>query len=164
MQKKILMLVIILASGSSVFAQEKTYASPDKRLRGILIPVENKGSAAYESRLEIRTAGGRVLRWRSFASPDHNHGEGVARAEWSADGQFFIFNTISSGGHQPWHIATYFYSRRKNKFYSLDRFIGPITSDFKLAAQNTVMTTRFNFNRNEEKEPVLMSLQSLRAK
>ena len=144
-------MVVILASGVSVLAQNKTYESPDKNLRSVVIPVGMKGYAAYESRVEIRTFGGRVLRWRSFASPDHSHGEGVGHAEWSADGQFFIFNTSSSGGHQPWHVATYFYGRRENKFYSLDALIGSITSDFKLAAQDTLVITRFNFNKNERK-------------
>ncbi|MFN2454463.1 MAG: hypothetical protein ABR577_09605 [Pyrinomonadaceae bacterium] len=163
MLKKIPTIVILLASSISVLAQTKIHPSPDKSLRAVIIPVGNKGYESEESRVEIRTPYRKVLRWRSFASPDGQHGGGVHHAEWSLDGQFFIFNVFSSGGHQPWHVATYFYIRRNNKFYSLDAFIGPITSDFKLQGRNTVVATRFNFDRNEEKEPVKVRLQNLRA-
>jgi hypothetical protein len=77
MLRNLLMMVVILASGISVLGQNKTYESPDKSLRVVLIPVRMKGYAADESRVEIRTLGGRVLRWRSFASRDHNHGEEI---------------------------------------------------------------------------------------
>ena len=163
MSKKLLLIVVMLAGGIPALSQGKSYGSPDKSLSAVIIPVGMKGYETYESRVEIRTSAGRLLRWRSFASPGHNHGEGVGHVQWSADGQFFVFNTFSSGGHQPWHTATYFYSRRANKFYSLDAFVGSITSDFNLEDLSTVVTTRFNFDKNEEKEPVRVRLAKLRA-
>jgi len=86
---------------------------------------------------------------------------GVIHTEWTVDGRFFVFNTESSGGHQPWHLATYFYSRGENKFYSLDDFVGPVTSDFILEGRNSVKTTRLNFKANNEKEPVTVKLSKL---
>src|SRR6266446_5664173 len=101
----------MILCNASVPPQSRTYDSPDKRLRVIVIAVGQRGYKWYESRVEIRTSNGTVLRYRSFSSIDGEHGKGVGRAEWSTDGQFFVFNTSSSGGHQPWHIPTYFYSR-----------------------------------------------------
>ncbi len=163
MLKKILAILFLSATGISALAQNKIHESPDKSLRAVIVPVGNKGYESEESRVEIRTSHGRLLRWRNFASSDGQHGGGVDHAEWSSDGQFFIFNVSSSGGHQPWHVATYFYSRRSNKIYSLDAFVGSITSDFKLEERNTVVTTRFNFDKMEEKEFVKVRLQNLRA-
>lgn len=164
MKIKLLTVIVILANCLSAFAQKETYNSPDKKIRALIIPVGEKGYENYESRVEIRTSRGKLLRMRSFASYDRNHGEGVSHAEWSMDGQFFIFNTFSSGGHQPWHVTTYFYSRRSNRFYSLDAFIGSITSDFTLEGRNTIVTTRFNFKKNHDKEKVKVQLQNLRVR
>jgi hypothetical protein len=157
-------IVLLLASGLPVFAQNRIYPSPDQRLRAVIIPVGRKGFEALESRIEIRDAGGRLLRWRSFASADGEHGRVLRRAEWTADGQFFVFNADSSGGHQPWNLPIFFYSRSENRFYSLDGSAGPITSDFSLDGRNTVVTTRFNFEKNEGKEAIRVRLQSLRGR
>jgi len=151
MPTKLLSIVLLLLSGISVLAQRTIYESPDRSRKVVIIPVGIKGYETYESRVEVRTSGRRLLQLRSFASRDHNHGEGVGHAEWTSDGQFFVFNTFSSGGHQPWHVATYFYSLRKKKFYSLDRFIGPISSDFRLEGSNTVVITRLQSDKGDGK-------------
>ena len=131
----------ILLMVACAFAQPKSIASPNKRTRAVIIPVGAKGYEASESRVEIRSASGRLLRRKSFQSHDHNHGEGVAHAEWTADGRIFVFNTNSSGGHQPWHWFTYIYSIRTNRFYNLDSTVGAVTSDFTLS-DDTLLTTR----------------------
>lgn len=161
MLNRIVMIAVILTSGVSVFAQNQTYPSPNKELQALIIPVGARGYEAYESRVEIRARSGRLLRRRSFVSRDHNHGEGVGHAEWTLDGRFFVFNTNSSGGHQPWHVATYFYSVRSNKLYSLDALVGPVTSDFKVDAANTLLTTRLNI-KDDEKKPVRTRLDNWR--
>ena len=155
-------LVLLLVSSMTVLAQSTIYESPDKSLKAIIIPAGMKGYETYESRIEVHTSGGRLLRRRSFASSDQNHGEGVGHAEWSSDGQFFVFNTSSSGGHQPWHFATYYYSIRNNRFHSLDRVIGPISSDFKLEGPNTVVMSRLVPDKGQEEVKIaLRSLLSL---
>lgn len=118
-------------------------------MRAVIVPVGAKGYETYESRIDIRSSSGALLRRKSFASRDHNHGEGVGHAEWTADGRFFVFNTGSSGGHQPWHVATYFYSVASNSFYSVDSSFGPITSDFTLHG-NTLVTTRMGTTADEK--------------
>ena len=152
---------VLIASSFPVPAQSKVYVSPDNRLRAVIVYVGKKNFEDQESRIEIRDARGRLLRWRSFASPDGEHGLGVHHAEWSTDGRFLVFNGFSSGGHQPWKLPTYFYSRRGNRFYSLGDFVGPITSDFDLVGQDTVIMTRFNFDKNEERERIKVRLGNL---
>ena len=131
--------ILLMVVGA--FAQTKSFDSPNKRARAVIVPVGARGYEAYESRLDIRSASGRLLRRKSFQSRDHNHGEGVAHGEWTADGRIFVFNTFSSGGHQPWHWFTHIYSIRTNRFYNLDSRARAITSDFKLSG-DTLLTTR----------------------
>ncbi len=138
---KTLSVLWILLIVAGAFAQTKSFDSPNKTTRAVIIPVGAKGYEAYESRVDIRSASGRLLRRKSFQSRDHNHGEGVAHAEWTADGRIFVFNTFSSGGHQPWHWFTYIYSVRTNRFYNLDSRERAITSDFKLSG-GTLLTTQ----------------------
>ena len=133
-----LLTFLVVAAAS---AQRKSYESPNKKLRALIIPVGAKGYEASESRIEIRSIRGRLLRRKSLASGDHNHGQGVNHAEWTGDSRLFVFNAGWSGGHQPWHSFTYVYSARRNRFYDLDATIGAITSDFTLRG-DTLVTTR----------------------
>jgi hypothetical protein len=145
---------MILISGVVAFAQSKSYESPGKTIRALIVPVGG------ESTVEIRSASGALLRQRKFASSDHNHGECVAHAQWTSDGRFFVFTTSTSGGHQPWHVATYFYSVGRNRFYSLDAIAGPIVSDFTLR-HNRLLTSRMGVNADDPK-PVSVSLDRWR--
>jgi hypothetical protein len=142
-------------------SQAKLSSSPNKNLKAVVISVGKKGYENRESRVEIQNSSGKTFRRKSFASHDEAHGRGIGHAERTVDGQFFVFNTESSGGHQPWHYETYFYSRRKNRFYRLDDYVGPVTSDFILEEPTTVKATRFNFKASNEKEPVAVRLEKL---
>jgi hypothetical protein len=160
MVRKTLSLIVILISGVVAFTQTKSYQSPKKTIRALIVPVGGAKGYEHESRVEIRSSSGALLRLRTFVSPDHNHGEGVGHAEWTSDGRFFVFTTSSSGGHQPWHVATYFYSIGRNRFYSLDAMVGPIVSDFTLR-DDTLLTTRMGSNLDDQK-PVTVSLNRWR--
>jgi hypothetical protein len=161
---KFLSVAVLLAFLQSPGAKTGAYPSPDKSLRAMVIPVGKGGDEGTESRIEIRNAYGKTLRWKSFASYDGEHGMGVGHAEWTADGLFFVFNVESSGGHQPWHCGIYFYNRSENRFYSLDDYIGPVTSDFTIEGRNVVKTTRFNFEAKNEKERISVNLSKLTAR
>ncbi len=116
----------------------RTRISPDGTLRARIVPVGKEGR---ESRIEIRDIKNQsILTTRSFASSDGEHGESVAHAVWSPNSRFFVFNTYSSGGHQPWHSPTYFYSVRDNVIRKLDDYIGPITADFQLRPPDVIKT------------------------
>ena len=145
------MLALVFATQPNVAPHgNKIYRSPDHVLKVRIIPVGNKGFRDQESRVEVRRSDGRLLRWKSFASEDGQHGRGVNRATWTNDGRFFVFNAQSSGGHQPWNWPVFFYSRRGNRFYSLDDFIGPVTSDFTSKGDCVIQTARMNFDKKEE--------------
>ena len=138
---KLLLFASIVLTAVAGFGETKSYDSPTKAIHALIVPVGTKGYETYESRVDIRSSSVALLRSKSFASRDHNHGQGVDHAEWTADGRFFVFNTDSSGGHQPWHFATYLYSVGSNRFYVVDSVAGPITSDFTLRGE-TIEATR----------------------
>ena len=154
MIRKTLLFLAILISGVVAFAQTKSYESPNKTIRALIVPI------GAESRVEIRSASGALLRRRNFTSPDHNHGECVDHAQWTSDGRFLVFTTGSSGGHQPWHVATYFYSVGRHRFYNLDAIIGTITSDFTLRG-DLLLTTRIGLTADDPK-PITVSLDRWR--
>lgn len=159
--RNILAGLAVLGLAQSAFAQTAIYRSPDHQLKALVIPVGSPGFEKQESKVEIRNVTGRLIRWRSFASDDGQHGRGVEKAAWTPDSRFFVFSTQSSGGHQPWNWATYFYSQVTNKFYRLDDYVGPITSSFELAEPNRLKTTRYNFGSKTEREPVTVRLERL---
>jgi hypothetical protein len=160
MFRKTLPALSIFFFAIGLFAQTKSYDSPNKKVHALIVAVGARGYETHESRLDIRASSGALLRSKSFWSRDHNHGEGVDHAEWTTDGRFFVFNTSSSGGHQPWHVSTYVYDARTNKLRSLDSIVGPITSDFDLRG-STLVTTRMVTNA-DEKVPVNIRLARLR--
>jgi hypothetical protein len=157
MRKVILLAFVFLLSNAATFAQTKFYWSSNKTVRALIIPAGAKGSENSESRIEIRSARGALLRRLNLTSADHNHGEGVGHAEWTANGRFFAFTTSSSGGHQPWHVTTYFYSVTRNRFYSVDALVGPIISDFTLRG-DVLIATRIGATIDDPK-PVALSLK-----
>jgi len=149
-----LLILFMLVNGAVTFGQTKSFVSPHKGIRAQIVPV---GS---ESRVDIRSSSGVLLRRKDFTSRDQNHGEGVDHAEWTSDGRFFVFTTSSSGGHQPWHMATYFYSLRRNRFYSVDAIVGAVLSDFALHG-DLLSTTHMGINADDPK-PVTLSLKRWR--
>jgi hypothetical protein len=115
------------------------YRSPDHTLVATVVTL--KQQASYEknpSRVEVRNAGRHLL-----VSRDHSiwpdEGYTVRKAAWTADSRFFVYQVSNSGGHSPWHGPVFFYSRKRNQFYSLDHALaslghgpGSITRDLKL--------------------------------
>ena len=154
MSRLVLSILFMVVTSFGALAQTKSYVSSHNRIHALVV------SVGPESRVELRSATGAVLRRKDFTSSDQSHGETVSHAEWSADGRFFVFTTGSSGGHQPWHAATYFYSVGRNRFYSVDSIVGVILSDFALDG-NVLSTTRMGVNADDPK-PVTLSLNRWR--
>jgi hypothetical protein len=97
--------------------------------------------ATEESRIKIVSKTGNVLLDTSFSSEDGEHGLGVVKASWTPNSKFFVFSTSSSGGHQPWHSPTFFYSVKLKKLIYLDDLVGVITTpDFVLSAEDSLYT------------------------
>ena len=154
MLKSALSILFIVINGVVTSAQTKSYGSPHNGLRAMIVAV------GPESRVDIRSSAGALLRRKDFTSRDQNHGEVVDHVEWSVDGRFFVFTTGSSGGHQPWRIATYFYSSGRNRFYSVEAIVGSVISDFSLRG-DVLSTTRMGANLDDRK-PVTLSLKRWR--
>jgi hypothetical protein len=131
-----ILLALVLGPSFACAQDSHTYGSPYDALRATVLPVSRK---CVESRIEIRER--RLLFLKSFASTDCAHGISVVRGVWTTDSKFFIFNAQMTGGHQPWHWPIYFYSRRDNRVYNLDNYVGLIVApDFDLIRQHIVET------------------------
>lgn len=154
MSKLALLILLLTVSSVVTKGQTKSFASPHKGIRALIVAI------GPESRVDIRSSSGALLRRKNFTSRDQSHGEGVDHAEWTSDGRFFVFTTGSSGGHQPWHVATYFYSASRNRFYSVDAIVGAIISDFTLR-DATLLTIRMGMSAGDPK-PVTLSLNRWR--
>ena len=137
----LLALLASLGTMSPAHAGEarQDYRSPDGKLIAKVVEV-NK---AHESRLEIRDSVGKVLLANDYSSPDMEHGQAICRAEWTPDGEFFVFSMENTGGHSPLGRPTSFYSRQQNRIYDLDKSVGYITGcNFKLQTPNWIITKR----------------------
>jgi hypothetical protein len=116
--------------------------SPDHQLRACVVEVGKFPPPLNESRVDIRDTSGKVVASRSFGSPKGDQGRSVVHSAWTPDSNFFVFSTLSSGGHSPWHWNTYFYSRKKNSFALLDDTIGPVIKpNFAVKAPDVVEAT-----------------------
>ena len=99
--------------------QTENFTSPDGTMTAIVRSTKGL-EAAKESRVEVRSKQGRTLVSRSYMSEDGEHGQGVIKAAWTPDSQFFVYSLESSGGHQAWHTRVHFFSRPRNEIVSLD--------------------------------------------
>jgi hypothetical protein len=96
-----------------------------------------------EDRLAIFRRNDALIFRKDFLSSDCEHGDVILRGEWSADSQFFVFNVESTGGHQPGHRPVFFYSRRENKLYRLENYVGYIVAqDFTLEGPHIIHTEK----------------------
>ncbi len=125
-----------------------TYRSPDGQLIARIVPtgraigakqIDNNSDAGnpleYECRVEVYTRRRHKLWVEDFSSPDADHGRGVAFARWSPDSRYFVFSTVSAGGHHPWQFYTYAFRRQNRRLYLLDPLVGEvIEQEFTLTA------------------------------
>ena len=163
--RRVLLCIFALLLSSQILAQTKTnsdkqqYSAPDGS-RAVVVPVgKEKGAETAESRVEIYSHANQRLCTLDYSSSDSEHGDGVAKAAWTPDGKYFVFSLVNSGGHQPYHTPTMFFSRQESQVCSLDDYLDePIigTPDFKLTAPNSITTWVY-----DAKSEVTLSLDSL---
>jgi hypothetical protein len=66
-------------------------------------------------------------------------GRFITKLVWSPDGQFLVMSSESAGGHSPWHLNSYFWSRADRQFRSVDFRAGQVVSDdFTFTAPHTL--------------------------
>ena len=128
-----LALVLLAVTVPSPAQTTKVFTSPDRALRAVVWT-----SSAYESRVQIQGPSRRVLLTRDETSSDGSHGQGVLHAAWTADSQFFVAGTESTGGHQPWARPIWVYSRAKNRVFDLGEMGAVSVDDFTLKPPDVV--------------------------
>jgi hypothetical protein len=82
-----------------------------------------------------------LLCTKSYSSSDGEHGLGVAKGQWTPDSQFFVYDTSSSGGHQPYHSPTFFYNTRSNRIRNIEELTHRMVLDqspFMIVAPHSV--------------------------
>jgi hypothetical protein len=122
MRKHVYLWLLMCLAVSPSPAQEQSnpklrqeYISPDK---AVVVTVET--TKTHESRLEFHGNSGKLLAHVDYSSQDGEHGQGVAKASWTPDSQFFVYSLENTGGHQPWHSPVQYFSRRHDNILSLD--------------------------------------------
>ena len=132
--------------------------------RVMILPAgKQSGRADAESRIEFYSPQNQFLCALDYSSEDSEHGFGVVKAAWTRDNNYFVFSLTSSGGHQPWHSPTLFYTIGDNAIRSLDDYVqapGISNGDFTLQYPNVVLTQALQ---GEKSVPVILHLDSMRA-
>ena len=150
----ILILTSVMVSAQAARRAPKVlghtaHRSPDRTLVATVVTLKQQHSYGDNpSRVEIRNAAGRLV-----ASKDHSltggrdQGFTVEEAAWTPDSRFFVYQVYNSGGHSPWHSPIFFYSRKRSRFYSLDRALealghgpGTITGGMELHRPSILLT------------------------
>jgi len=132
------LLTPLLLAQTKTNATKRVYraASGD---RAVVRPVGGTG----ETVIDFFGARENKLCSADYSSADGTHGFVVVKAEWTPDERYFVFSTQSSGGHQPWHAPTSFYSSDDHILCNLDDFLEPpgiATPDFMLSPPNRITT------------------------
>jgi hypothetical protein len=136
----VMILVLVLLSIGEVQAKsEWTYPSPNGRWIAKVKHIRKSSTAEQESVVEIKARKGPVRAYRDYTSEDGEHGLRIIRASWTPDSRFFIFTTLSSGGHQSWNYPTYFFSMSDEKFHVLSDYLAPVAdASFSLRSPDKI--------------------------
>jgi hypothetical protein len=138
------LVALFFGSCCCAWAKGKAEYKAKDGTRVVILPVgKPSGHDDYESRIEFYSAQNQMLCALDYSSGDGEHGFGVVKGAWTPDGEYFVFSLTSSGGHQPWHAPTLFFSRKDNAIFDLDNYAeasGISKGDFVLKAPNIVLT------------------------
>lgn len=129
------------AGYEKVVISRSTVRSPDETDRAIVAKYRPWFYGLGESRVDMRTARGRLLGSADFANGG-TQGYLVKQTAWSRNSRFFVFSVTSSGGHSPWNTPMFFFDLRRRSFYMLNPLSqgGVITiPSFKMTRSDTVL-------------------------
>jgi len=138
-------LVVLLACTDLAFADEgsKSWDSPNKSLQALAETNKPKEGDQFDV-VKIVTSQGRDVAKFSLGRTEHMSPRYVYRGQWSPDSRFFVFSTLSSGGHSIWHATTYFFDSKSQKFYELDKFIGSVVEGNFTVLEPDIIETKVN--------------------
>lgn len=116
--------------------------SPDGMFRSHITTNRKSADVPPEFVLEVSHSGGRIAARGDYTSESGEHGLSLENAAWTPDSQFFIFTTVSSGGHMAWQYLTFFFDRRDNKIHDFNDFLPPVAEgSFTLKAPDIITLT-----------------------
>lgn len=134
-----LTLLAVLPTYVVAQTRQTIVRSPDKLFSAYITSYGPGDSPSAGSTIKIETHHHKIIWSKSFRTPDHGHGEQIWKAAWTSDSRFLVFNTTLAGGHQPSHLATYFFDSQDTSFHMLDPFVGIwVTGDFTLIPPDSV--------------------------
>jgi hypothetical protein len=112
-------LAVILLFVTALWAEQgtKVYTSPDGILRAVVVT-----EASGEDVVEFKSLPERVILRRDERSSDGEHGDGIVKAAWTPDSQFFIASIDATSGHRPWARPLWVHSRARNSVFELRMF------------------------------------------
>jgi hypothetical protein len=130
-------------AGSCQNVKPRSFTSPDKKTIASVLAVDKSLNATpdMESNVVLHSSSGTTLASKDYSSPDGANGYYVLNAKWSPDSQFFVFSTMSSGGHSPWSFPIWVYSAGKKQFASFSEMINgspTISGTFTIAKPHTL--------------------------
>jgi hypothetical protein len=105
------------------------------------------GSPNSESKIAFYSIEHQALCTLDYSSEDGEHGFGLVKAEWTPDGQYFVFGLSESGSSPVKTPSIFFFSAKNNTILPLDRFLKSLvldSSDFTLKGPNTVLVRAGN--------------------
>lgn len=160
MLKRIFVIVVLILLSGFAFAADRI-VSPDKSLVATIEPFLKTKEKEAENIISIVKNDGTVLAQIDFRSPDKEHGYVIDKIQWTADSQFLVFSTYSSGGHQPWHTPTFFFARSDNKIRSVDDVLGPVLdANFEISSTN-ILKVMVQEKTSQKEKIVSVSLSDL---
>lgn len=154
--------------GSCLTLRPQVFPSPDKALRAIVFPVgmDLHATPDMESRVVIRANAAELVTSKDHSSPRGTNGYYVVQAKWSPDSQFFVYTTMSSGGHSPWQFPAFVFSRAKGVIVSLNDLIGgPTTSEkFTFTGPHTLTAETWAKEGSDDRIQIVVDLPDVTRK
>jgi hypothetical protein len=120
--KTIFCLLILFAVSPSYAEPKRSYLSPDKKLKAVVVAA---GNNCKEDKVAIYQRA-KLLASEDNFSADCEHGQVVEYAGWTKDSRFFVFSMYSSGGHQSWASNVSFFDRKSSSILHFDKYLPPI--------------------------------------
>ena len=115
----LVMLIALPACAQSDCFGSRDIDSPDGALQAHVTRLGRIGCG--ESRVEFFDKVGHLLATADYGSYDGESGEGVAKAAWSPDSQYFVYSLVNSGKDRPKQILINIYARKTNKIHAADQ-------------------------------------------
>lgn len=144
-----LLTTLCLPAMANAKLLDRKYISPNHKFCAVIHSTQAVGEMP-ESVVSVYDSRGKLVKRKSYTSPDHEHGYSVVQLKWSADSTFCVWSLTSSGGHSPWHFPTDCFIQKCKQVVNIDSKLncGLSKSEFKLKAPHIFLSQRLIPNPN----------------